>query len=415
MNLLILNATTKTIEAKLAGSVTTNQLDVTAHYADATATTPGFTEGSSDTVTNNTTAVTVVAAPAASTQRIIREITIYNADTVSATVTLQYNNNGTIRIIKKKTLTAGESWIFSEVEAGSSGAGLVDGDYGDVTVGGSGTTMTIDNDVVTFAKMQNITTDRLIGRDTASTGDPEELTVGGGIEFTGSGGIQTSALTGDVTKSAGGTATTIANDAVTYAKMQNVSATSRALGRKTAGAGNTEELTLSELLDFIGSAAQGDILYRDVSAWARLAAGTSGKFLKTLGAGANPAYEYVPKLFPMGIYVDLQPLSANPAFPYIATIGRSLTFTQADCTIFVNTTNDGSNYWTISLETLPGITVWSFNTASDTVATWTLHANLTISNPDVLSTDKLVFIRAAKTGAPGTCYLSFPLMWIRET
>lgn len=85
----------------------------------------------------------------------------------------------------------------------------------------------------------------------------------------------------------------IANDAVTYAKVQNVSAASRALGRKTAGAGDIEELTLSELLDFIGSAAQGDILYRGASSWARLAAGTSGQFLKTLGSGANPAWDTV--------------------------------------------------------------------------------------------------------------------------
>lgn len=81
------------------------------------------------------------------------------------------------------------------------------------------------------------------------------------------------------------------NDAVTYAKIQNVSATSRALGRKTAGAGDIEELTLSELLDFIGSAAQGDILYRGASAWARLGAGTAGYFLKTQGAGANPMWD----------------------------------------------------------------------------------------------------------------------------
>src|SRR6185369_334887 len=45
-----------------------------------------------------------------------------------------------------------------------------------------------------------------------------------------------------------------------------------------------------DVLDFIGSAAQGDILYRGSSGWARLAAGTSGQFLKTLGAGANPAW-----------------------------------------------------------------------------------------------------------------------------
>lgn len=102
---------------------------------------------------------------------------------------------------------------------------------------------------------------------------------------------QSISLSGDVT----GTGTTaitatIANDAVTYAKLQNVSATSRILGRKTALAGDAEECTLSEVLDFIGSAAQGDILYRGASAWARLGAGTSGHYLQTQGAGANPQW-----------------------------------------------------------------------------------------------------------------------------
>lgn len=156
------------------------------------------------------------------------------------------------------------------------------------------------DDSITFAKLQNISTDRLIGRDTASSGDPEQISVGGGLEFTGSGGIQRSALTGDVAASAGSGSTTIQNDAVTtakilndavtYAKLQNVSATSRILGRKTSGAGDPEECTLSEVLDFIGSAAQGDILYRGASAWERLAAGTSGQLLQTLGSGANPQW-----------------------------------------------------------------------------------------------------------------------------
>lgn len=38
------------------------------------------------------------------------------------------------------------------------------------------------------------------------------------------------------------------------------------------------------------SLSQGDILYRDASGLQRLAAGTSGQFLKTNGAGANPAW-----------------------------------------------------------------------------------------------------------------------------
>jgi hypothetical protein len=36
--------------------------------------------------------------------------------------------------------------------------------------------------------------------------------------------------------------------------------------------------------------SQGDILYYNATQWTRLAAGTSGQFLKTLGAGANPAW-----------------------------------------------------------------------------------------------------------------------------
>jgi hypothetical protein len=62
-------------------------------------------------------------------------------------------------------------------------------------------------------------------------------------------GDQTITLTGDVTGSGTGSfATTIANDAVTYAKMQNVSAASRLLGRgSAAGSGDVEEITLSGL------------------------------------------------------------------------------------------------------------------------------------------------------------------------
>jgi hypothetical protein len=68
------------------------------------------------------------------------------------------------------------------------------------------------------------------------------------------------------------------------------SATSKLIGRKSASGGALEELSISDALDLIGSAAQGDLLYRSASGWARLPAGTSGNFLKTLGAGANPTW-----------------------------------------------------------------------------------------------------------------------------
>jgi hypothetical protein len=54
--------------------------------------------------------------------------------------------------------------------------------------------------------------------------------------------------------------TMLANDAVTYAKIQNVSATDRLLGRSTAGAGDVEEITCTaagrNLLDDADAAAQ---------------------------------------------------------------------------------------------------------------------------------------------------------------
>ena len=58
---------------------------------------------------------------------------------------------------------------------------------------------------------------------------------------------------GDVSSSGDG-ATTIGTSKVTYAKMQNVSATDRILGRDTAGAGNVEEITPANLRTMINVA-----------------------------------------------------------------------------------------------------------------------------------------------------------------
>jgi len=61
-------------------------------------------------------------------------------------------------------------------------------------------------------------------------------------------GDQTITLTGNVTGSGTGSfAATIADDAVTYAKMQNVTATDRILGRDSAGAGVVEEISPASL------------------------------------------------------------------------------------------------------------------------------------------------------------------------
>ncbi len=61
-------------------------------------------------------------------------------------------------------------------------------------------------------------------------------------DATGGGGVSDGDK-GDITVAGSGATWTIDNSAVTYAKLQNVSATARVLGRKTAGAGDVEELS----------------------------------------------------------------------------------------------------------------------------------------------------------------------------
>lgn len=71
-----------------------------------------------------------------------------------------------------------------------------------------------------------------------------------------------------------------------------VVATDRVLGRDTAGTGDPEQLTASQVLDFIGS-TRGAILYRGAAGWAILAPGTAGFVLTTAGAGADPSWTEV--------------------------------------------------------------------------------------------------------------------------
>lgn len=81
----------------------------------------------------------------------------------------------------------------------------------------------------------------------------------------------------------------ITNSNVTYAKIQNITATQRILGRNSGGAGVTEEVTATQVLDWLG-ATRGQILYRGASAWTVLAPGTAGQVLVTGGAGADPSW-----------------------------------------------------------------------------------------------------------------------------
>lgn len=139
--MIILDSTTKSLELVLGGAITTNQLPFVASYVDITTTT--YTPISSDGQSNNSTPVTIVSSPLASTQRQIKLVTIKNEDTVDAIVTLRYNDNSTIRKIVTITLASGSTLIYTDGEGfrviDSTGNILTSGSGGGGTPGGSNT------------------------------------------------------------------------------------------------------------------------------------------------------------------------------------------------------------------------------------------------------------------------------------
>ncbi|MCK7557516.1 hypothetical protein MKQ70_21925 [Chitinophaga sedimenti] len=160
----------------------------------------------------------------------------------------------------------------------------------DITGTGTGTiSTTISNKAVTYAKMQDVTGSRLLGRYATTAGTAQEISLGTTMSLS-TGGVLSAAnttalwnanelqgrdiattaptngqvlkwngtlwapaadasgsisLTGPITgtSSTGTIATTITDDAVTFAKMQDVS-TQRLLGRYSTGTGDVQEVSL---------------------------------------------------------------------------------------------------------------------------------------------------------------------------
>ena len=111
----------------------------------------------------------------------------------------------------------------------------------------------------------------------------------------------------------------------------------------------------------LGSDAQGDVMYYNGTDWVRLAAGTSGQFLKTNGAGANPAW-VTPAVSGMTLLATLATTSSNS----VPTGTLNLTPYRK---LFISLNGISASASTIGV-LLNGITFFTLGTGASTNSAW---------------------------------------------
>jgi len=258
----------------LAGSNTGDQTNISGNAA--TVTTNADLTGDVTSVGNAAT----IAANAVTNAKAAQMATkTYKGRTTAGT--------GNAEDVSVATLKADLS--LNNVDNSSDASKVIAGD-----VGGVLSACTITNNVVTNAKMADVPTATFKGRNTAGTGDPEDLNVGQAKILlnlaNNNTGDQTISLTGDVTGTGTGTfAVNIANNAVTNDKMA-LMATKTYKGRTGVGTNIPEDVPVATLKSDL-VLVKADVGLGNVDNTADSAKTLAGDITGTLGAStvANDA------------------------------------------------------------------------------------------------------------------------------
>jgi len=100
--------------------------------------------------------------------------------------------------------------------------------------------------------------------------------------------------------------------------------------------------------------------------------------------------------------------------PFSASIDREMTVDHWSQAVLVQTTNDGSNYWTITLYESDGTEIDSVDTSGISADSNELLTATSIDHDLDPSTagEEMVYIKVDATGSPGALYLHGPAVYV---
>jgi len=114
---------------------------------------------------------------------------------------------------------------------------------------------------------------------------------------------------------------------------------------------------------------------------------------------------------PFGVYAAINPISASAALPYAASVDRAISFVAAAVNIYVDGTNNSSNYWELRFQrSVGGFITNAFSTSADAGSTWLLKSTTTFLVASVDSSCYGIRVYVNKVGSPGSLYVAGPML-----